>query len=113
MKRPATNKINGDGVDFLAGFYDPPLRRYGSPGRNPFRRAKAAAWGEALREWLEGRRAEATRGDYRRAMASLLSFCRRPPWQVRQADAARWLEVGLVIFDRPRYLVVVSIHPRI
>jgi site-specific recombinase XerD len=88
---------SNSGAEFLAGLYQPPLRRFPDPAKKGHSHewAKAAAWGEALEEWLAGYENEKTRRDYLRAVAQLLSFCQKLPWEVRQADLLGWLEVGL------------------
>jgi site-specific recombinase XerD len=87
--------MNDNGAEFLARLYQPPLPRFPNPVEKPHEWAKAAAWGEALKEWLAGYNHVKTRKDYRQAVAHLLSFCRKLPWEVRAADVAQWLKQGL------------------
>jgi hypothetical protein len=93
--------LSKSGAEFLAGLYQPPLRRFPDPAKKGHSHewvhewAKAAAWGEALKEWLAGYKQEKTRHDYLQALAQLLSFCQKLPWEVRKADVVEWQEVGL------------------
>ena len=82
-------------AEFLAGLYQPALRRFPDPVKYPHEWAKAAAWGEALSEWLAGYKNKRTRYEYLRAFTQLLNFCQKLPWEVHQADVPGWLQVGL------------------
>ena len=66
---------SNSGAEFLAGLYQPPLQRFPDPAKkgHSHQWAKAAAWGEALKEWLLGYNNEKTRSGYLRAVAQLLS----------------------------------------
>lgn len=87
--------MHADGAEFLAQLYRPPLRRFPSPKMKPHERARAAAWGTALVDWLAGYQRQNTRREYLLAVASLFNFCRKLPWEVRPADVTGWLEAGL------------------
>jgi site-specific recombinase XerD len=89
--------LSKSGAEFLAGLYQPPLGRFPDPVKkgHSHQWAKAAAWGEALKEWLAGYKNEKTRRDYLQALAQLLNFCHKLPWEVCQADVVEWLEVSL------------------
>ncbi len=83
------------GAEFLASLYQPPLRRFPDPVNQPHDWAKAAAWGQALQDWLAGYETEKTRYVYLKAFKQLINFCQKLPWEVRQADLVEWLDVGL------------------
>jgi hypothetical protein len=87
--------MDEDPIHLLASLYDPPLPLFTQQALYPSERVKAAAWGEAFQAWLEGYPNALTRKQYRRAVESLLSTCRKPPWQVRPLDVMDWLEEEL------------------
>ena len=59
--------MSENGAEFLAGLYQPPLPRFPDPTKKQHEWVKAAAWGEALNEWLAGYNNEKTRHDYLQA----------------------------------------------
>lgn len=87
--------MNATAAEFLASLYRPPLKRFPAPTQNPHHYARAAAWGQALSDWLAGYQNEKTRCRCRQSLAMLFSFSCKLPWEVRPADVARWLELWL------------------
>ncbi len=87
--------LNVEGTEFLASLYQPPLKQFANLEKKPHQRARAAAWEEALADWLAGYQNAKIRHEYCHAVKLLLNFCGKLPWEVRQTDVDNWLEMGL------------------